>query len=301
MKKEMILLTGESGAGKSCALRHLEDLGFYCIDNVPSNLIPSVLRLIEDNPEIEKAVLAIDIRNPEFRENAPKILKELKEKYPDLEVWFFTASPQVLLRRFSETRRPHPLQRYYPEKSLNELIDEEKENLEAVKNYATLIIDTSHFNPHQLKQYIRGILGEKKPKVKVTFLSFGFKFGIPQDADNVFDVRFLPNPHFVENLREKDGTSKEVKEFLLKFEETRKLLETIKNFVKFSLPLYEKEGKAYITFAIGCTGGQHRSVAIAEIVAEDCLKNFPDYEIFVEHRERKLRKKLNKETVTDGD
>jgi UPF0042 nucleotide-binding protein len=290
--KEIIILTGESGAGKTSAMRHLEDLGFYCIDNIPPDLIPSFLLLIENNPEIEKAALVIDIRNPSFRNIAPKILKELKQKFPSMKIWYFTADKNVIIKRFSETRRPHPFERYSPNKSLENLIDEEKEVLETVKELSNLIIDTSFMNAHDLKRFLKDLIAGEKPTLKITFLSFGFKYGIPASADNVFDVRFLPNPHFVPHLRKKTGMDREVVDYIMKFEESKRALQLIFDFVKFSIPMYEKEGKAYITFAIGCTGGQHRSVAFAELISKKIKEFYPEYEIYVEHREQDVRKEV---------
>jgi UPF0042 nucleotide-binding protein len=216
----------------------------------------------------------------------------VKRDFPQVKLWFFTADKEELIKRFSETRRPHPFERYSPGKSLEELIEQEKEVLTPVKEIADKVIDTTSLNTHDLKRLLKEILSTGKPQLKVTVLSFGFKNGIPASADNVFDVRFLPNPHFVPELRPKTGTDREVQEFLLKFEETRKTLEYIMNFVKFTLPFYEKEGKSYITYAVGCTGGQHRSVALAEMIATEVAKTFPNFEVFVEHREQKERRKV---------
>jgi UPF0042 nucleotide-binding protein len=291
-EKEIIIITGESGAGKSSAMKHLEDLDFYCIDNIPPDLIPGLILLVEKNPEIKKAALVIDIRNPGFRNTSPIILKKLKEQFPSTQIWYFTAERDVLIKRFSETRRPHPFERYEPEKSLESLIDEEKEILSSVKQFADIIIDTSFLTTHDLKRFIKNLLSGEKPRLKITFLSFGFRYGIPPSADNVFDVRFLPNPHFVPDLRPKTGMDREVVDYIMQFKETRETLNLISNLIEFSIPMYEKEGKAYITFAIGCTGGQHRSVAITEILASRTSKRFLDYEIYVEHREQNVRKKV---------
>ena len=291
--KEIVIITGESGAGKSSAMKHLEDLGFYCIDNIPPDLIPSLIHLVENNPEIKKAALVIDIRNPGFRNTSPIILKKLKEQFPSIQIWYFTAERDVLIKRFSETRRPHPFERYEPGKSLESLIDEEKEILNSVKQFASLIIDTSFMTTHDLKRFIKDLLSGEKPRLKITFLSFGFKYGIPPSADNVFDVRFLPNPHFVPDLRPKTGMDREVVDYIMQFKETRETIDLISNLIEFSIPMYEKEGKSYITFAIGCTGGQHRSVAIAEILASRTSKRFSDYEIYVEHREQNVRRKVS--------
>jgi UPF0042 nucleotide-binding protein len=292
-EKEIIIITGESGAGKSSAMKHLEDLDFYCIDNIPPDLIPGLILLVENNPEIKKAALVIDIRNPGFRNTSPIILKKLKEQFPSTQIWYFTAERDVLIKRFSETRRLHPFERYEPEKSLESLIDEEKEILSSVKQFANIIIDTSFLTTHDLKRFIKNLLSGEKPRLKITFLSFGFRYGIPPSADNVFDVRFLPNPHFVPDLRPKTGMDREVVNYIMQFKETRETLNLISNLIEFSIPMYEKEGKSYITFAIGCTGGQHRSVAIAEILASRTSKRFSDYEIYVEHREQNVRRKVS--------
>ena len=293
--KEILILTGESGAGKSSAMRHLEDLGFYCIDNVPSSLLKELIGLIESSPEIEKAVLVTDVRNPSFRERADEIIRNLKKEIPYVKVWFFTADKGTLIKRFSETRRPHPLEKYYSGEGLENLIEKEKEFLSPVRELADKVVDTSSMNTHELKAFIKDLLLKGKPRLKVTILSFGFKNGVPPSADNIFDVRFLPNPHFVPHLKTKTGKDKEVKQFIMQFKEAHYLVKHIINFVKFTLPLYEREGKSYITYGIGCTGGQHRSVAVAEIVAKEVAKAFPDFEVFVEHREQRERERVKVE------
>jgi len=293
--KRILVLTGEAGAGKSGALRHLEDLGFYCIDNIPPDLIPEFIRLIDESPEIDKAALVVDIRSPKFKDSAPQALRELKEKYPEAELWFLTAEKPALLKRFKETRRPHPFQKYSPEESLEGLIELEKELLGPVKELADKVIDTTNLTIHDLKRKLKEILEEGKFTLQVNLLSFGFKYGIPQLADNVFDVRFLPNPHFVPELKEKTGMDREVVDYIFQFEETKETLNLIYNFIKFSLPKYEKEGKSYITYAVGCTGGQHRSVAFAELLSRKVAREFPQYEVFVEHREQGIRRKVKGE------
>ena len=293
--KRILIITGEAGAGKSSAIKHLEDLGFYCIDNVPPALVPELLSLVERNPEIERAALVADVRNPEFIESAGELFRQIKEEFPAVEIWYFTADKDTLINRFKETRRPHPFQRYYPEESLERLIEREKEFYEGLKNSFDRVIDTTNLTYHDLKRLIKELLETGKPQLQVNFLSFGFKYGIPHTADNVFDVRFLPNPHFVPHLKNKTGMESEVEEFVMGYEESRKTLETILNFVRLTLPLYEKEGKAYITYAVGCTGGQHRSVVFAEALANRVAEEIPQYEIYVEHREQKVRRKVSKE------
>jgi UPF0042 nucleotide-binding protein len=292
-KKKILILTGESGAGKSSAMRHLEDLGFYCIDNIPPTLVLSLIRLIEDNPEIEKAVLVTDIRNPSFRTTAPEMLKNIKSKYPDVEIWYFTSDKEALIKRFSETRRPHPFERYEPKKSLEALIDEEKGILEPVKALADRVIDTTGMTTHDLKRFLKEIICSGRPRLKVTILSFGFKYGLPPSADNVFDVRFLPNPHFVPQLRPKTGMDREVAEYIFQFPEAKETLQLITRFIEFTLPMYEQEGKAYVTYAIGCTGGQHRSVALTELIAKKIAEKFKGFSVFVEHRELNERKQVS--------
>jgi UPF0042 nucleotide-binding protein len=294
--KRILVLTGEAGAGKSGALKHLEDLGFYCIDNIPPDLIPEFIRLIDESPEIEKAALVVDVRSPKFKNSAPQTLKELKERYPGVELWFLTAEKPTLLKRFKETRRPHPFQKYSPEESLEGLIELEKEILSPVKELADKVLDTTNLTIHDLKRRLKELLEEGKLTLQVNLLSFGFKYGIPQLADNVFDVRFLPNPHFVPELKEKTGMDEEVVDYIFQFDETKETLRLIYDFIKFSLPKYEKEGKSYITYAVGCTGGQHRSVAFAELLAQKVAEEFPQYEVFVEHREQGVRRRVKGES-----
>jgi len=293
--KRVLIITGEAGAGKSSAVKHLEDLGFYCIDNVPPALVPELLSLVERNPEIEKAALVADVRNPEFKESAGELFRRIKEEFPSVEIWYFTADKDTLINRFKETRRPHPFQRYYANESLERLIEREKEFYEGLKGSFDRVIDTTNLTYHDLKRLIKELLETGKPRLQVNFLSFGFKYGIPHSADNVFDVRFLPNPHFVPHLKDKTGMESEVEEFVMGYEESRKTLETILDFVRLTLPLYEREGKAYITYAVGCTGGQHRSVVFAEALANRVAEEFPQYEIYVEHREQKVRRKVSGE------
>ena len=292
MMKKFIVLTGLSGAGKSSAMRYLEDLDFYCIDNIPPDLIPNLVQLIKENPEIEKSALVVDIRNPKFKSILSDIIKKIKSSVENVEVWFLTASRDILIKRFSETRRPHPLQKYNPEMNIEQLIDEEIKLLNPIKSISDRIIDTSAMTPHDLKRYIRNIIAGEKHELQITFLSFGFKFGIPPTIDNLFDVRFLPNPHFIPELRARTGLDEEVRRYILSFPESLDFLDRLKEIVSFTIPLYDREGKAYLTYAIGCTGGQHRSVAVAQMLAEHTIREFSDFNVYVEHRELKIRKKL---------
>ena len=291
--KRFIILTGLSGAGKSSAMRHLEDLGFYCIDNIPPDLIPNLFHLISNNPEIEKAALVIDVRNPKFESLLSGLIGRLKEGSENVELWFLTARKDVLVKRFSETRRPHPLQKYKPGLGIERLIDEEVKLLQPVEGMADRVIDTSDMTPHDLKRLIKEMLSEERRGLQITFLSFGFKFGVPQAIDNLFDVRFLPNPHFVPELRAKTGLDEDVRGYIMSFPESLDFIDRLRDMVSFTIPLYDREGKSYLTYAIGCTGGQHRSVAVAEILAENTVKEFREFNVFVEHRELKIRKKLS--------
>ncbi|ADU96124.1 RNase adapter RapZ [Thermovibrio ammonificans] len=293
--KQIVVLTGESGAGKTSALRHLEDLGFYAIDNIPLSLVEELIDLIEESSKIEKAVLVVDARSPEFEQKARELFSRLKERHPNLSIWYLTARKEKLLNRFKETRRPHPFQRFYPDKNLEELIEREKEVYEKLFSLFDRTIDTTNLTVHDLKRLIKELLLLQKPQLQVTFLSFGFKFGVPQTADNVFDVRFLPNPHFVPELKRKTGMDQEVADYIFRFPESQEALKKIKELVLFTLPQYEKEGKAYVTYAVGCTGGQHRSVAFAEILAEEVAREFPEFQIFVEHREQGVRRRVSEE------
>jgi UPF0042 nucleotide-binding protein len=221
------------------------------------------------------------------------MLKNIKSKYPDVEIWYFTSDKEALIKRFSETRRPHPFERYEPKKSLEALIDEEKGILEPVKALADRVIDTTGMTTHDLKRFLKEIICSGRPRLKVTILSFGFKYGLPPSADNVFDVRFLPNPHFVPQLRPKTGMDREVAEYIFRFPEAKETLQLITRFIEFTLPMYEQEGKAYVTYAIGCTGGQHRSVALTELIAKKIAEKFKGFSVFVEHRELNERKQVS--------
>ena len=291
--KRVLVLTGEAGAGKSNALKHLEDLGFYTIDNIPPSLIPDFLSLIERSPEIERAALVVDSRNPAFIKEAEKLFKRLKGQFPQVETWYFTADRSSLLNRFKETRRPHPFQKYYPSESLENLIEKEKEFYGNLKELFDKTIDTTGLTVHDLKRLLKELLELRKPQIQVTLLSFGFKYGVPSSADNLFDVRFLPNPHFVPELKGKTGMDAEVVDYVMQFEESREALKRIAELIEFTLPLYEKEGKAYITYAVGCTGGQHRSVAFAELLAKEVAERFPEYQVYVEHREQGVRRRVS--------
>jgi len=261
---DIFIITGLSGSGKSFAIRALEDNGFFCIDNLPTPLIPKFVELCHGYQEdIMRVALGVDLRGSQFLQSLPQVLGELRAAGHHVQVLFFDASDDVLVRRFSETRRPHPLAR---QGSIQDGISWERKALESIRALADKVIDTSDFNVHQLKREMEQQFCEA-PSVRrmALFLtSFGYKFGIPHDTDIILDVRFLPNPYFVAELRHKSGLEKEVEEYVLGNAETRAFLDRLYALLEFTLPLYEREGKSSLTLALGCTGGRHRSVALVE-------------------------------------
>ena len=263
---ELVILTGMSGAGKASALKAFEDLGFYSVDNLPLELIPRFADLVRSSAEITRAALVIDVREGSRLERFPAILKKVRKVLPT-RVLFLEASEDALIRRFSETRRPHPLGR---EETVVDSIRAERKRLDPVRNVADIILETTKFNVHELRAHInaqfeeRGAGGDRERNLTISAMSFGFKNGVPTDADLVFDVRFLPNPHFVPEFRELTGKDKKVAGYVMGFPQTGEFLEKATEMLEFLLPHYIKEGKSYLTVAFGCTGGQHRSVAIAE-------------------------------------
>ncbi len=256
----IVIISGLSGSGKTVALRALEDSDFFCVDNLPVALIDSFVSIISKNREIKKIGIGIDIREKGFLSGINEGLKVLKNKYR-VEVLFFEAESDVLLRRFKETRRPHPLGG-----NIEEAIQIEKDRLSLLKEAADRIIDTSSFTPHQLRQLVTSRYRVQKGKnlMAVVLISFGFKFGPPQNIDLLFDVRFLPNPNFVPELKALKGTDKRVSDYVLKKQETKILMSKMKELLDFLIPLYIKEGRSCLTIGIGCTGGNHRSPAIVE-------------------------------------
>lgn len=258
---ELVVLTGLSGAGKLSALKAFEDLGFYAVDNLPLELIPSFADLVRSSRDIRRAVIGIDVREG-LIERFPAILKQVQKVLPT-KVVFLEASDEVLLRRFSETRRPHPLGR---QETVAQSIRAERKRIDPVRNVADILIDTSKFNVHELRAHINEQFqrGSEEGALLISTTSFGFKNGVPTDADLVFDVRFLPNPHFVPEFRHKTGKDKRVAKYVMDFLQAKEFLKRVEDLLLFLLPHYIKEGKSYLTIAFGCTGGQHRSVAIAE-------------------------------------
>ncbi len=268
-RARVVVVTGLSGAGKSTALFALSDIGFYCVDNLPPSLAASTVKTCGESG-IERVALGVDIRVGAFLDVAPAALAELLQIASEVTVLYLDASDDALVRRFSETRRPHPVLKQ-PGGDAEPLavvdgIRLERSRLAAIRAEATLVVDTGGMSVHELRRHVIELFSPRegeKPKMLVRVVSFGFKHGIPLDADLVFDVRFLDNPHFIPELRDHRGDEAIVREFVLASHGCRELLEHIERLLAFSLPRYQAEGKSYLTVAIGCTGGQHRSVAAA--------------------------------------
>ncbi len=263
-ERELVILTGLSGSGKLSALKTFEDLGYYSVDNLPLELIPRFADLVAKSAEITRAALVVDVREGSRLERFPAILKQVRKVLPT-RVVYLEASDDVLVRRFSETRRPHPLGRG---DTVVTSIQAERKRLDPVRNVADILLETSKFNVHELRahlnaQFDRGD-GASDRNLTLTVNSFGFKNGVPTDADLVFDVRFLPNPHFIPEFRKLTGKHPRVAKYVRQFPQTREFLDKVTDMLTFLLPHYIKEGKSYLTIGIGCTGGQHRSVMIAE-------------------------------------
>jgi RNase adapter protein RapZ len=280
---DIIIITGLSGSGRSFAIRALEDNGFFCIDNIPALLIPKFIELCHGyQEEIRRIALGVDLRGGQFLQALPEVLADLRSAGHRAEVLFFDASDDVLLRRFSETRRPHPLA---GQGSIQDGISRERRALEPIRALADKVIDTSDFNVHQLKremeqQFCQAPEGRH---MALFFTSFGYKYGIPHDTDMILDVRFLPNPYFVNELRPKTGLDMEVRNYVLGNQETRSFLDRLYALLEFTLPLYEREGKSSLTLALGCTGGRHRSVVLVEELKKRLGGG--NFRIHVKHRD----------------
>jgi RNase adapter protein RapZ len=262
--RELVILTGLSGAGKASALKTFEDLGFYSVDNLPLELIPRFADLVAKSAEITHAAMVVDVREGSRLERFPAILAKVRKVLPT-RVVFLEASDDAIVRRFSETRRPHPLGQAA---TVVASIRAERKRLDPVRNVADILLDTTRFNVHELRAHIhaefsRGT-GKSERNLTISVTSFGFKNGVPTDADLVFDVRFLPNPHFIPEFRKLTGKHPKVAKYVRQFPQTREFLDKVTDMLTFLLPHYIHEGKSYLTIGIGCTGGQHRSVMIAE-------------------------------------
>ncbi len=271
-KLKLLVITGMSGAGKTLALHALEDAGYFCVDNLPPKLLPTLVDLCSQSRQpISKVALVADVRGGEFFRDLTNAIERLRSESYEVRIFFLEANDEVLVQRYKETRRRHPLSD--DGRDLLQAIQAEREQLAEIRSIADEVIDTSGLTPHQLRdEILRRLQLSDGTTMQVRVVSFGFKYGLPTDADLVFDVRFLPNPNYDPKLRPLTGLDQKVKEFVLSQPETQKFLKRLRELLGFSLPLYRREGKTYLTIAIGCTGGRHRSVALAEAVAEIVVK-----------------------------
>jgi RNase adapter protein RapZ len=278
---ELVIITGMSGSGKASVLKAFEDLGYYCVDNLPVDLIPSFAELAVQSGEIRRTALVVDVREGSKLDKLPAILNSVRRTIPT-RVVYLEASDPVLLRRFSETRRPHPFGTDAPVKAA---LQAERRDLRSIRGLADLVIDTSKFNVHELRALITERFREQSAEktVLVSCVSFGYRHGVPEDADLVFDVRFLPNPHFVPEFRALSGRHPRVAKYIRSFPQTQEFIDRISDLLVYLLPHYVHEGKSYLTIGFGCTGGQHRSVMIAEEVGQHLRQ--AGYKVKVVHRD----------------
>lgn len=285
----LVIVTGMSGSGKQTAQKMMEDMGFYCVDNLPVPLIPKFVELMtEPGREMSKIVLGIDVRSGEAFEDVRKVLKELVQNGVKYEMLFMDASDTVLLKRYKETRRLHPLS---PEGSVQDGISRERKILEEVKADSDYVIDTSNLLTRELKTELDRIFmkNEKYNNLMINIVSFGFKYGIPADADLIFDVRFLPNPFYIDELKNMTGNDMPVRDYVMSFKEAGEFLDKLDDMINFLIPNYIKEGKYQLVIGIGCTGGQHRSVTLANELYER-LKNKGEYGLTIKHRDAKQQR-----------
>lgn len=281
---KFVILTGMSGAGKSTALKIMEDIGFYCVDNLPIPLLEKFVELSElQNAELEKVALGIDARNGQALDELREVLDRIEEKGGDFEILFLDSEDRVLVKRYKETRRSHPLA---PNERVDKGIALEREKLAFLKKRADYILDTSQLLTRELKVEIEKIFlkNQDYKNLFITILSFGFKYGIPVDSDLVFDVRFLPNPYYVEGLRAKTGNDVEIRDYVLQFKEAHTFLDKLNDMVEFLIPNYISEGKNQLVISIGCTGGKHRSVTLANELYKR-LSGKTEYGLKIEHRD----------------
>ena len=270
-----------SGSGKASVLKAFEDLGFYCVDNLPIGFILRFAELAKQSTEIEKTALVVDIREGDQLRKLPEIIRSLKKQVKTT-VLFLEASDDVLVRRFSETRRPHPLGK---EATVKAALRKERQHLKPIRELADIVVDSSKFNVHELRAHITGkfMPGGTDKNILVSCLSFGYKAGVPTEADLLFDVRFLPNPHFVPEFRAYTGRHPRVAKYIRSFPQTQEFIDRISDLLIYLIPHYVREGKSYLTIGFGCTGGQHRSVLIAEEVKKRLEKG--GYKVKVMHRD----------------
>ena len=281
---KLVILTGMSGAGKSTALKMMEDIGFYCVDNLPIQLVEKFVEITAlQNGELSKVAVGIDIRSGQSLEELHVVLDRLEEEGRVCDILFLDAEDSVLVKRYKETRRSHPLA---GSDRVDKGIEEERKRLDFLKKRANYILDTSQLLTRELKAELSKIFVENQDfkNLFITILSFGFKYGIPADSDLVFDVRFLPNPYYVEDLRFKSGNDKEIQDFVLRYKEAHQFLDKLEDMVDFLIPNYITEGKNQLVISIGCTGGKHRSVTLANELFKRLEKN-KQFGIKIEHRD----------------
>jgi UPF0042 nucleotide-binding protein len=276
-----LVITGLSGSGKTVVSRFLEDLGYYCVDNLPAKLIPNFVELwLKKKVEIDRVALVMDIREPRFVTEFPQVLAEIRKRVP-ARLIFLDATDESLVKRFSETRRPHPLTRRRP---ILEGVRLERKRLAGIKKMADEVVDTSGLNISQLKEAVtQKVLKTRSLRMQTVLISFGYKYGIPLDSDLVFDTRFLPNPFYVDRLRDRNGKTRSVRDFVLGSPPARDFIRKLVGFMDFMLPHFIKEGKSTLTVSVGCTGGKHRSVVIAEELRAHLKKAGGDVKIY--HRD----------------
>lgn len=283
---KLVIITGMSGAGKTVAMQSLEDLGYFCVDNLPPSLLPKFWELMKETDKMDKIALVMDLRGREFFDSIQPALDELDNtNFITTKILFLEADDKVLVSRYKETRRHHPLE---PNGSVLDGINAERELLSDLKGRSQLVINTSNMAPRELRERINNeFQTDDKAVFNVQLMSFGFKYGIPIDADLVFDVRFLPNPHYIDKMRPLTGLDEDVYEYVMKWPETQTFLDKLVDILMFTLPFYKREGKTQLVIAIGCTGGQHRSVALTEFVGKAIQQK---YETTISHRDMKRRK-----------
>jgi RNase adapter protein RapZ len=282
----LLVITGLSGSGKTHVSRALEDSGWFCVDNLPTALIPRFAELIRQTPALRRSALVVDVRERDFLRQFATVLEQTRRMGVSVDLLFLEASERALLRRFSETRRPHPLAG--PGQTPLEAIREEHATLRPIRKMADSILDTSEYSVHQLRDYIRERydVGRRGNELGLTVMSFGFKYGVPAEADLVLDVRFLPNPNFVRSLKRLSGLDGAVVRFLERHSETAAFLRRAGSFLRYLIPRYRREGKSHLTIAIGCTGGRHRSVMVAERLGATLAARAG--EVSVRHRDLRL-------------
>lgn len=281
MPVSLVIITGVSGSGMSSALKAFEDLGYFAIDNLPAQLIPTFIRLCDESSEIERTAFVVDVRSREFLGMFPRIHNELMRKGLEIKVLFLEADEEVLLRRYSETRRPHPL----PDQDVVQAIRQEREMLSEIRHLADIVVDTSDHTVHTLRDVIKERFSEETitHEMNVTISSFGFRHGLPRGLDLLFDVRFLPNPHFIPELRPFTGRDAAVIEYLQSDTEVEETITRFVDLLAYLLPRFTREGKSYLTVGVGCTGGRHRSVMVADVIQKRLVEL--GYKTKVVHRD----------------